>query len=165
MVQTPSELLLDDVIDEINRAFYGVTREGGVSLHEADVIDDYYGSMEERAEARKLDTETRWQDVPDPDIEQNSSILSFLDPIGFHYYIPAYMVWTLENLWISLSFSADSTIYALTLEGEDLKNWKLERFSLFNQEQAQAICQFLRYMVNIKKISDCDDAQKALDKY
>jgi hypothetical protein len=88
MTQTPSELLPDEIIDEINRAFDGVTREGGVSFHEADVIDNY-GSKQERTKARKLDTDECWQDVPEKDIE-NDCILSFLDPIGFRYYMAAY---------------------------------------------------------------------------
>jgi hypothetical protein len=108
------------LMEEITAAFDGVSRENGVSLSEAWVIDDY-GSDEERAEARKEDTETRWQDVPDEDIAYGYSCLSFLDEIGFHYYIPAYMVWYLRYIdnedpedpsYGSNTF--ESLIYALT---------------------------------------------------
>jgi hypothetical protein len=64
------------LIEEIHLAFDGVSREHGVSLRESLVIDDY-GSSEERAEAKKQDTETRWQDVPDQHICHGGSCLSF----------------------------------------------------------------------------------------
>ncbi len=70
------------LIEEITTTFDGVSREGGVSLHESYVIDDY-GSEAQRMEARKLDTEMRWQDVPDADIAAGDSCLSFLDEIDW----------------------------------------------------------------------------------
>ena len=70
------------LIEEITAAFDGVSREQGVTLHEATVIDDY-GSLEERALARTQDTEDKWQNVPDEDIRFTDAVLSFLDPKGF----------------------------------------------------------------------------------
>ena len=61
------------LIDEITSAFQDVRRGNGVTLHEATVIDSY-GSMEERAKARKKDTERRWQDVPDRDIANTDAV-------------------------------------------------------------------------------------------
>ena len=113
------------LIDEITKAFDGVSRENGVSLSESCVIDDY-GSYKERAAARRQDTETRWQDVPDRDICYGDSCLNFMDEIGFHYYIPAYVVWFLRNMdneepeapsYGSNTF--DSLVYALGSNGSD----------------------------------------------
>ncbi|MBW3636304.1 MAG: hypothetical protein KY445_07550 [Armatimonadetes bacterium] len=83
------------LIEEITRAFDGVSRENGVSLSEARVIDDC-GSDEERGKARARDTETRWQDVPDDDISHASDRPAFLDAVGFRYYVPAFVVWFLR---------------------------------------------------------------------
>ena len=52
------------LIEEITAAFDGVSREGGVSMSEANVIDDY-GDAGERWLARLSDKDTRWQDVTD----------------------------------------------------------------------------------------------------
>jgi hypothetical protein len=164
MTQTPSELLIDDVIDEINRAFDGVSREGGISLHEADIIDGY-GSMKERAKARKLDIEARWQDVPEKDLEEYS-ILCFLDTIGFRYYIAAYMVWALRNFRTTDSVSADSTIYALDPPWEyELNLWAHKRYSFFTKPQAKGTCRFLRFMAQNEAYADSDSARNALEKY
>ncbi len=66
-----------ELIEDIREAFKGVSR-GYVTLHEADVIDDY-GTPEQRIEARKLDREGSWDRVPDADIERFHWVLSFFD--------------------------------------------------------------------------------------
>lgn len=82
------------LIAEIEAAFAGVTREGGISWSEADAIDDY-ASPAERAAAREKDREKGWQDLvtdptwPGSDVPSN---WSFLDPIGYRYYLPAALI-------------------------------------------------------------------------
>ncbi len=160
------EEIREALINDIREAFAEVSREDGVTLHEADVIDDY-GSAAARAEARKLDTEERWQDVPDADIEKYDWILSFLDLKGFKYYIPAYMVWSLKNYQTSSSASVDATIYALAPPSSpDLQAWKLERWQVFDTLQAKTICRFLRFAVEQAVLCmDARVAQEALDSY
>jgi len=150
------------VIAEITAAFDGVSRKGGVSLSEAWVIDDY-GSDEERAEARKEDTETRWQDVPERDIAYGSSCLSFLDDIGFRYYLPAYIVWCLRHIdtedpndLIYESDSYGSIIYHLTDKRPDLHQYRMARFALFTPEQSKAIAHFLEFDVERSLKIDCE---------
>lgn len=97
-----SDKFAEDLIEQaelltlIEQAFYGVGRDDGMTLHQAVVVDDY-GSEDEFVAAAKLDTETRWQDVPDEDISTNTSIFCFLDPKGFRYYLPASMSWAVKN--------------------------------------------------------------------
>lgn len=97
-----SDEFADDLVDQdellslIEHAFDGVGRDDGITLHQAVVIDDY-GSEDEFIAAGKLDTETRWQDVPDEDISTNTSIFCFLDSKGFRYYLPASMSWAVKN--------------------------------------------------------------------
>ena len=139
------------VINEIIAAFDGVSREDGVTLHEATVVDDY-GGPEERAKARAKDTEERWQDVPQEDIRASDAELNFLDPKGFHYYIPAYMVWYLKNrdnedpdFW---SNAFDSIEFALEARGTGkISKHDLSRFKLFSLEQSKANAHFLQFLV------------------
>ncbi|MBL8181881.1 MAG: hypothetical protein JNL64_09765 [Blastocatellia bacterium] len=86
----------DKLLALIHDAFDGVDRQGGITLHQALVIDDY-GTQEELEAAEAYDTEDRWQNVPESDISKNISIFNFLDPIGFRYYLPAYMSWSIKN--------------------------------------------------------------------
>jgi hypothetical protein len=128
------------LIAEIEAAFNGVSREEGVTLHETYVIDSG-GNERWRAKARRKDTEMRWLDVPDEEIEKASAALCFLDAKGFRYYIPAYMVWTLRNYRTTSSLSADNTIYAFSHKTVDNDG----RFELLDAAQRRAICRFLRH--------------------
>ncbi|MEL7510065.1 MAG: DUF6714 family protein [Cyanobacteria bacterium J06554_1] len=152
MVSNPDETIAYEkrklaLIEEITVAFDGVAREEGVTLHEATVIDDY-GSPAERAEARAQDTEDRWQDVPEADIRFTDAVLSFLDPKGFHYYIPAYMVWYLRNIdnkdpgyW---SNTFDSVVFHLTYK-VDVDDYVSSKFQLFTLAQSKAVANFLLF--------------------
>jgi hypothetical protein len=140
------------LLAEIATAFQGVSREGGVSLSESWVIDNY-GSLEEQAEARRKDTELSWQEVPKDDICHGYSCLSFLDPIGLHYYIPAYCTWyiTYMDYQDPEHPSAGSNtfawlLYTLGSTSED----RSEMYRLFTPDQGRAIAHFLQF------IQDCD---------
>ncbi len=138
------------LIKLITAAFQDVKRGSGVSLHEADVIDrtGYDNkNAKNRMAARRLDTDRRWQDVPDQDIEDYYNILSFLDLEGLRYYAPAYMVWALKYCKTSGSLSSNNIIYTFDpYLNTTHSKWQMERFSLFSAAQKSAICRFLRFM-------------------
>ncbi len=91
----------DALVADIRHAFADVSREGGVSVSEAYVIDNY-GTDEERADARASDTDTHWSQI-DPAIEDPcGSALTFMDAIGYRYYIPAFMCATLQSAYEKL---------------------------------------------------------------
>jgi hypothetical protein len=154
------------LIEEITAAFDGVAREDGVTLSETYVIDDY-GSPEERAEARKEDTETRWQDVPDESIVYADAALSFLDPKGFRYYIPAYLIWYLRKMdgkERNSSETFESVIYGLTIQNDSaIDDYSFPRFRLLNSQQSRAIAHFLQFEAEHEGIHR--DARRALERY
>ena len=102
----------DDAIKQIVDAFAHVSLLNGMSLREADVIDDC-GTDGERAAAREHDEHHDWQRIPDEDIENHPSVLCFLDDKGLQFHLPAYMRFTLRRYRESESVSTDSTIYRL----------------------------------------------------
>ncbi len=124
---------------EIRAAFAGVTREGGISWSEADVIDDG-GTEEEQAAARARDCESSWEAlVDDPDWNDDTAPnFSFLDPIGFRYYIAPAMVRSVRRGWgtidnhLDLSWRHDKSIAAR-----------------FSADQARAIMRFARFMMAV----------------
>lgn len=138
------------LIEEITAAFNGVSREDGVTLHEAMALDDY-GGPEERQKARAQDTENRWQDVPDEDIRSSDAVLNFLDPKGFRYYIPAFLVWYLTfidsedpDFWSNNFDSVDFQLQA-GRKG-DVSDHYLSNFTFLTHEQSKAIAHFLVLM-------------------
>ena len=154
------------LIRKITVAFDGVAREDGVTLHEAMVIDDY-GSPAELAEARARDTEDQWQNVPENDIRFSDAVLSFLDPKGFHYYLPAYMVWYLRNIdnegpdYWSNTFS--SVIFHLTYQ-MDIEDYTASKFQLFTPAQLSATGHFLEFDVEREETIERKDLQASLAK-
>ncbi|MEM1034991.1 MAG: DUF6714 family protein, partial [Myxococcota bacterium] len=77
------------LIAALEDAFVDV-RPGAITLHEAEVLDNY-GTEAERQRARRNDPETDWREVPDASIVACPTALSHLDPDGWRFYLPACM--------------------------------------------------------------------------
>ena len=145
-----NEPRIAELIAEITAAFDGVSREDGITLHEAIAIDDWK-TPEEQLAARRLDTEQRWQDVPDDAIVACESALSFLDAKGFRYYLPAFMACGLRNCDTDAGRIVDTCEYHLLHESQKSLR-QSEPSSIvakygFTNAQCRAIAHFLRFVV------------------
>jgi hypothetical protein len=136
------------ILAEIEAAFRSASRRGGVSWNETGAIDDY-GSEQYRAAARAVDKDTHWTEVAaDPNWnpeEQHWGGFSFLDQVGFRYYLPAYIVRALRT---RLSYDL-----FLTIEyGWGQPDWPPEQnnFGLFDARQLRAVAAFVRFAVAIE---------------
>jgi hypothetical protein len=155
---------VEDIIRGIEQAFGGVCR-GAITLHEAEVIDDY-GTEVDRQDARLLDTEDDWREVPDTSIESCPDALSFVDPASWRFYLPAYMRFGLRHLGDGRNGAIDHAIYSLDKgQTPHLFDWKLERFRTLNPAQARAVQRFLAFAANNSDFCDSYVAQNALDAY
>jgi hypothetical protein len=90
--------LAEQVERDLFAAFDGVSRDGGISWHEADAIDDYEIGMT-REEARELDTDRCWQDLLDDPGEhlENMIVFCFGDFIGVRYYLAPLLIRSLRR--------------------------------------------------------------------
>ena len=167
-MEPPKELVLQ-LIEQITAAFAGVSRQGGVSLHQTRVLDDAF-SQERMDEAGARDVDTDWRDVPSSSLEKSDLHMSFLDPIGFRYYLPAYMVWQLKQgsgsvPWVDCN-AHDETLHSLKLqEPADMRQWQEERFEMFTLEQSRASNRFLHFYAKYGEDFDQQHAQQALDSH
>ncbi len=127
----------------IHTHFAGVSRQGGISLHQTRVVDAY-GSTDDMRRALQHDTDTQWTEVQDGWIEQHGKAgeLCFLDPIGFRYYLPAYMDWFIRKGETSDSMSADSLLFSL--QRGAIGDTTFDQ--LFTQTQMATIIAFLDYV-------------------
>ena len=125
----------------IKTAFKDVTLDGGISLHQAAVIDNYGEGVtaEEFAALPTQEITNDWTAITDEIIEEFCRITSHLDAKGFRYYIPALVLGSLNELFEV----AQWTSYALCPELGNLWEHKMMHYSLLNQEQRSAIAQFL----------------------
>jgi hypothetical protein len=153
---------LEAVIAAIRTAFAG-TRRGAITLYEAEVIDSY-GDDDERARARRLDTESSWDRVPEASIEDCPWALAHLDPLSWRFYVPAYMSWTLAHFLTNDSIVADFTIYTFVINEDDerLAAYARARFQTLDPAQSRAVCRFLRYMATHDDRCDGSAARRAL---
>jgi hypothetical protein len=107
------------------------------------VIDDY-GSDVERAAARLLDSEARWQDVPESAMIENCSAISFFDAEGFRYYIPVFLIRTLNHFREDVPCNTDDVLYDFGYYPRVEDNPK---YVLLNRTQRAVIRRFLRFFV------------------
>lgn len=134
----------DRLLDQIEQAFRHVSRGSGTTLHEAGAIDNY-GTSQERAEARVLDTDTHWSQVDVISIDLGGACIGFLDNIGFRYYLPAYLSATLRHGYVDIfddfidSNIYESVVYRLNARDDD----DIQKFKALDTHQSRCIARFL----------------------
>lgn len=162
----PPNLLAEhtNLVAEIHDAFRGVTRVGGVSWTETYAIDDYEGP-DECAAARALDREPGWEHlVDDPKwlTEQLAGGITFLDAIGFRYYIAPLMLRAMRER------SGDFLASSLTLKEEaECAELSRSQWRLLNDRQSLCIARFLQFMDAVEDLEDlpCGQWEQALNRY
>ncbi len=154
------------LIAEIYAAFKDVSREGGVSWSETQVLDDERElasekTARERSDARARDTDRHWADLLESadwlEVPGRGSF-SFLDPIGFRYYLPAAMVHDIRGV------NDDRLMYYLDLaqyrgldavegtrgaspQDEARILYTMSTISLLDNRQRRCAARFLRYKI------------------
>lgn len=159
---------IQQLIGAIYSAFDGVSRAGGVTYHQALLSDDYKSDEEVEA-AAALDTETRWQEIPEQDLER-ACCLFYCNAESYPYYLPAYMIWTLLHIgeYTSTedeyhdSAKIDRIIYVLRLRHEngrfynDAVDYRLAQWSLFTPQQGRATANYLCFMAEHNRRNNGD---------
>ena len=157
--------LLRRTREAIVEAFGDLVHDGGDRLYEGELADNY---GQETSLTRRLASLTyeHWLEIPDWAIADSRCALSYFGPESFRLHLPAYMVWTLDNLG-STSPSADMTIYALLPydDDPDIQQRRLERFAAFDEPQREAIRSFLRFAAEHDGDLDGHAAREALEKF
>lgn len=87
---------LDDVIAAVSAAFSEVTLGDGVGLWEAQGLDDYASSAELK-ELREKDEKSDWRKISVEDLNQCHAAPSFMDPRGFVFHLPAFLIAELDD--------------------------------------------------------------------
>jgi len=151
--ETPMDASQDILISIIETAFAGVNLGDGISIRQADAVDDYKCERDQ-LQARKLDELDFWMNIPEADIEHFYWVLAFMDEKGLLFHIPAYMRFSVRHLYDSNAFSIDCTIYSLMHD-----HWKTMKLTV---EQREAIVNFLVFMSERDDYADGTAAKKAL---
>jgi hypothetical protein len=122
-----------ELLTLIHAAFDDVKHPGDGALSNDDTeIQAFYGVE-------------HWQDMAQADLEQYNSALSFLNPMGLQFFLPAFLVWVIRNYRTSDAFTVDSTIYALDAECP-ADPFKVSKLSALDSRQRLAVVAFLEFM-------------------
>ncbi len=141
----------EEVRREIFDAFQGVNRDGGVSWAEAELIDMYGHPIGEQFH----DCDTSWTElVTDPTWDPDVGVggFSFLDGVGFRYFLAAAMVRSLDNRGQS------TPQFALSPGGQPPSEYRLEQWSRISAAQRAAIQSFVRYQMRLSDDDSWDEA-------
>ncbi len=159
--QTDAELrAIESLIALIRHTFSEVRLGKGTTIHEAD-LEGAYTDPAVRDHARSKDMEERWEDVPDWKLEHHASAISFLDPEGWRFYLPALMVWSLRFWRTTERTTADAVINSLTLS-EAFPQWSRDRYQTLNLPQSATVLRFLKFF---DAFSPGDEPRTALASY
>ena len=155
----------DDLVSFIRNAFRGVTRKEGISLHEAERIS-IYATDDERAEARKKDTDETWEDVSVAQMKACAPLnaMLFMDPAGLKYYLPAHMKLVLES---DLTEDAVGVVLGSILSvlriGESRGS---DYFGDYSPDQVEAVLKFLNHIAEGEDgYGEWFQAKQAIQKY
>jgi len=107
-----------------------------------DLTADFYGRQ--------------WLEIDDAKLEANKS-LSFFAPKAFHYFLPAYLRYSLRHFNLD-SAVCEFTVYALAPTGDLVKDpsrtaWMRERLICFDRKQAEVILRFLALVSQDEELS------------
>ena len=130
----------DHLTRAIEMAFAGTPCPGDGGLLHPQCMDD--------GDVKDFYGRTDWRSVPDEIIDRNNASLCFFSAEAYRFYVPAYLIWVLNNFASCDSSTVDSTIYSFTPGKGDLRQFSLSKYALFNAAQRTAVLDFLEYLAN-----------------
>ena len=165
------------IIQQIRTTFEGIEREDGISLYEAReiyLIRDYAYNFslpspeakELLAKANAIEIGRNWQEIPEKTliefIDFTTIFYYYLDPKGWRYYLPAYMICSIQRYIEHDCRHYLHQVRHMFLEEEQHLVWdriqqafhqphKTEYLALITVEQQSAIKDFLQFVVDYGK--------------
>jgi len=153
----------------IRSAFAGVRLGSGVSIRQAQAIDDaFIGRGLSRAEFDRLrasEVTDDWARVPEWELTRDC--IAHLDADGLRYYLPALMLWLLEHYEDEgrasdefADMTAIGTISALAFPREFEESYEAT-YETFTAEQRSAIASYLHALPRLIDLDHEDGARVA----
>lgn len=136
----------------IKVAFKDVKLEDGVSLRQAEVMDNYGEgvTLQEFYALPQQEITDNSQEIPD-EVIKRYNYLAHMDAKGFRYYIPAFMLTAMRECLLELAYNYCSETFAMTVsslypEPDHLSDYNMMHYSFLNSAQRAAIAHFLSWV-------------------
>lgn len=144
------------IADKVAQAFRGVKLGSGIGLMEGNGLDDYADDLALK-EYRSKDESDDWTRIDIDRLNRYSAGLSYMDEEGMRFHLPAYVIADLQDV-----LSQGDVLFHLCF----LSNGAETRFDLLNEEQRDAIRQFLLLRLSDPRYSfQSSMIQNALEQY
>jgi len=125
---------------KIVEAFDGVSLAGGIGLRQADGVDDRKPDDVCRL-LREGDEKDDWRRIPQDELNRYSGSLTFLDPAGMRFYLPAFLIADIDGQDINGDDQFD-----LLSRFIDLSDHTKRQFSQLSLRQRSVIGEYLRFI-------------------
>ena len=153
----------DELRHLIVTAFHGVDLDGGMSLRQAEICDKFGKDSDGR-----VVSDMDFAAIPDREITDNWSALSLdelerfpylahLDPEGFRYYIPAFLLSLLKDA-NRLSMRVISTLSSIQ-PTRDTWLYHMRLYEALTDAQRTAIAAFVFHLQSYPKLTASDQRQ------
>ena len=180
------------IIQQVMSAFKNVKLEDGISLNEANeiyLIEDYaylafsINSSEAEAllaKANATDIDSDWQEISEENlsefIDSGGIFYYYLDLKGWRYYLPAYMIWSL-NRYIEYDYiDGLHDVVDIFLAQEQHRVFdriqrdfhqrnKAEYLASITVEQKSAIYKFLQFVINYSTGYEREGVQEIMERH
>jgi hypothetical protein len=165
-MNTDGSVKFDNVKNVIRKAFKDVTRSNGISLHEAEALDDH-ASAEDRAKARALDTEENWWDLP----SRSNFVTGLIFTDHVNFLLPAAMSngegdavhWVLCRPYDSTAPHHGHKEFISYLQSIDSR--KIAAQYEFTDEQLHAIALFFKWWMQGSEAYLYEDPEKSAARF
>jgi len=127
--------LANEIAAEVTEAFQTVKLGQGVGLFEGQAIDDYE-TTEERGRKRAKDEKEDWRRIESKHLNACHSSLSFFDPEGMRFHLPAFICCELRgeyHMGLRISLSG-------------LDDLRRSQYSLLSPYQKATVARFLEFL-------------------
>jgi len=172
MVYSGLSMNADYLISSIKTAFDGVPRSD-TSLRQFRLTDRFGMSREitdsEWDAAGFGRTDTRWQEIPDSEIQECGVLLAHMQARDFLYYLPAYMLKAVRDIQdgstgSEIVGSFVSCVYPSN-RSTSSRAYTLSQLSLLTQPQWHAISEFLKFVAEFGDDHDRAEASKVIQRF
>ncbi len=143
-----------ELIKEIETAFSEVSLGDGIGLFEAQALDNYE-SEEVQKKQREKDEKNNWRSIAYEVLQSYHSSLSFFDPNGMRFHLPAYMVGSIRG-------KVDDPIFHLT----HLDGYATSQLATLTNAQKKCVIKYLTWCLTEDEYQfDSKDIKRALNEF
>jgi Family of unknown function (DUF6714) len=157
----------DEIEAEIRSAFAGVTLGSGVSLRQAQAIDNRILGLGTPGDLDRPEVTDDWMRVSHAELRRDC--VAHLDGAGLRYYMPALLLWLLDHYGVpdvGVEMTVIGTVFALAW-GDQFDTTYREVYASFTEEQRAAIARYVEALPRLVELNseDLTRISRALDRY